>query len=101
MDVSPSLNQQQHSFHIDVDKAELECLVSNQKSNYDWDEKTIFHEQVQAISDVMMQLRIDPAVLKEALNGKLVQCIKRYNPVCYDVLRANNVGKLHPQTMQE
>jgi hypothetical protein len=92
-----SKSQQQHSFQIDVDRAQLECLISNQTSQYDIAEvelrKPYVMNPFKSITDVVTQLKIDPEVLKETLNGKLVECIKRHNDVCYDILVANGIVK--------
>ena len=92
-----SKSQQQHSFQIDVDRAQLECLISNQTSQYDIAEvelrKPYVMNPFKSITDVVTQLKIDPEVLKETLNGKLVECIRRHNDACYDILVANGIVK--------
>ena len=100
--IDKSKSQQQHSFQIDVDRAQLECLISNQTSQYDIAEvelrKPYVMNPFKSITDVVTQLKIDPEVLKETLNGKLVECIRRHNDVCYDILLANGIVKLKSST---
>ena len=83
-----------HTFQIDVDRAKLECLVSGKTSSFDIGEvEMIPHIKVddkfeymmnpaKAIIDVMAQLQL----ARQKLNGKLVECIKRHNPICYKLL---------------
>ena len=83
-----------HTFQIDIDKAKLECLLTGKTSSFDigevemiphiknGDEFEYLMSPAKAIKDVMAQLQLT----RRKINGKLVECIKRYNETCYKLL---------------
>ena len=84
-----------HHFKIDSDSATLNCLVSGNQSSYNINELELIPPYVippnEAARDVLQQLGISEEMINQRLNGKLVECIKRHNKNCYQVLKRNNI----------
>lgn len=95
--IYPNCSSHKHLYQIDVDDAHLICTLTHERSNYVIAEvelaKPYIMDPMKSITDVMNQLNIDPAALQQSLNGKLVECVKRHNLKCYEILLANGVVK--------
>ena len=101
-----SANTDKYAFQIDVDMSELHCLMSEQISRYTIGKIRVLtaltSEPFQAIADVMQSLSIPPPLFEGPPRGKLIECIRRHNPDCFNILLSHHIvsGAPAPGTTQ-